>query len=63
MQYSYLGIVNLDFVIFTVTCCLPEPNVTNFKKDICIDIVNNAAVGMGGGAVQMPYYMYITDHF
>ena len=46
--FSYYGIVNLDFVIVLVTCCISATNVTNFRKNICIDIEKIVIVGMGG---------------
>ena len=47
--------MNLDIVTFIITCCIPETNVTNFQKNICIDIEKNATA-MGRGLVKLTQF-------
>ena len=53
--------MNLNFVIVTVKCCLPETNETNFEKNICNDIEKIVTVGSGGQQTIFSTFFYLKN--
>ena len=51
--------MNLDIVIVTVKCCIPEINEINFENNSCNDINKIATFGTGG---QQTTFSMFFDH-
>ena len=54
--------MNLDFVIVLVTCYISATNVTNFRKNICIDIEKNRDC-WDGGSIKLTNFLAVFIAF
>ena len=52
----------MDIVIFIITCCMPETNVANCQKNICIGIEKSDCHGGGGLTIFLVFFLWYEKY-